>query len=114
MGKTTSNKFPKKIVNHYINNLSKKITVNGVLLFGSYAYGQPGPDSDIDLLIIKDTSDRPIDRRVSVRKIVSDRNRRIPFEPLVLTQNEVEERISRGDQFIEEILTEGEILYEKE
>lgn len=38
-----------------------------VILFGSYAYGHPGPDSDIDLLIIKDTPDRFIDRWKSVR-----------------------------------------------
>jgi predicted nucleotidyltransferase len=34
-----------------------------IILFGSYAYGQPGPDSDCDLLIIKDSTARPIDRR---------------------------------------------------
>ena len=33
-----------------------------IMLFGSYAYGNPDSDSDIDLLIIKDTSERFIDR----------------------------------------------------
>ena len=83
-----------------------------IILFGSYAYGDPNPDSDIDLLIIKDTDERPIDRRTSVRKIVSDPTRRVPFEPLVLTQDELAERIRVGDQFINEILSKGDALYE--
>ncbi len=56
-----------------------------VILFGSHAYGKPRPDSDIDLLIIKNTADRSIDRRVEVRRIVSDPKRTIPLEILVLT-----------------------------
>jgi len=84
-----------------------------IILFGSYAYGEPDQDSDIDMFIIKETDERPIERWVNVCRIVSDRTRRIPFEPLVITQKELEERIRRGDQFIDEILTKGEVLYEK-
>ena len=45
-------KFPKKIVNHYINVLKKDIKLGGVLLFGSYAYGKPNKHSDVDLAVI--------------------------------------------------------------
>jgi predicted nucleotidyltransferase len=82
-----------------------------IILFGSYAYGRPSADSDLDLLIIKKTAERFIDRWTSVRKIVSDPNRSIPFEPLVLTPQEVKERLAIGDQFIEEIITKGEVVY---
>jgi len=82
-----------------------------IILFGSYAYGQPNADSDLDLLIIKKTSERFIDRWTNVRMIVSDPKRSIPFEPLVLTPDELEERLAMGDQFIEEIITKGEVLY---
>lgn len=44
-------------------------------------------------------------------KDVSDPRRIIPFAPLVLTPREVEERLVLGDQFIEEIMTKGEVLY---
>ena len=40
-----------------------------VILYGSYAYGNPHPNSDIDLLIIKDTSERFIDRWTAVQQI---------------------------------------------
>ena len=82
-----------------------------IILFGSYAYGKPSTDSDLDLLIIKKTAERFIDRWTNVRNIVSDPKRSIPFEPLILTPHEVEERLARGDQFIEEIITKGEVLY---
>ncbi len=45
-------KFPKKIVDHYIENLKEKIKINGVLLFGSFAWGKPTKHSDVDLVIV--------------------------------------------------------------
>ena len=85
-----------------------------VILFGSYAYGEPDADSDLDLLIIKRTSERFIDRWISVRQIVSDPDSSVPFEPIVLTPEELEERLAIGDQFIERIVTKGEVLYRTE
>jgi predicted nucleotidyltransferase len=82
-----------------------------VILFGSYAYGTPRQDSDIDLLIIKETRERFIDRFVEVKRLVADSNRRIPFEPIVLTPGEIERRLAIGDQFIQEIITRGKVLY---
>ncbi len=82
-----------------------------VILFGSYAYGEPDADSDIDLLIIKKTSERFIERWVNVRQIVSDPERSISFDPIVLTPDEVQERLAAGDQFVEEIIKKGEVLY---
>ncbi len=62
-GKTI--KFPKKIVNHYIDTLRKKIQVNGVFLFGSYAFGKPTKHSDVDLIIISsDFSKKDFDSRL--------------------------------------------------
>ncbi len=83
-----------------------------VILYGSYAYGNPRPNSDIDLLIIKETSDRFIDRWTTVLHILSDPKRRVPIEPLVLTPQEVERRLHKGDQFVAEILRRGRLLYE--
>lgn len=82
-----------------------------VVLYGSYAYGTPDDDSDVDLLIIKDTPERFIDRWVTVRRILSDPKRTFPLETLVLTPEEVARRLAIGDQFIAEILEKGQILY---
>ena len=82
-----------------------------IILFGSYACGRPDADSDLDLLIIKKTSERFIERWINVRQIVSDPKRSIPFEPIVLTPDELKERLAIGDQFLEEIIKKGEVLY---
>ena len=101
--KTELNKIVRQVIDAY--------RPEKIILFGSYAYGQPDVDSDLDLLIIKKTSERFIDRWISVRRIVSDPKRTIPFEPIVLTPEEVKERLEVGDQFIEEIIAKGEVLY---
>ena len=47
----------------------------------------------------------------AVRTILSDPHRAIPVETLVLTPEEPTDRLSRGDQFLEEILAKGQVLY---
>ncbi len=107
----TTDREIRKIIIEIAEKIKKEYKPNKIILFGSYAYGTPGRDSDIDLLIIKDTQERPIDREVTVTRIVSDPKRLIPFEPIVLTPEEVNKRLKIGDQFIKEILQKGKILY---
>ena len=107
----TAGEEVKKIIFEIVEKIKKEYQPEKIILFGSYAYGTPYRDSDIDLFIIKDTRERPIDRRVAVARIASDSKRLIPFEPLVLTPKEVSERLEIGDQFIEEIICKGEVLY---
>ena len=101
----------KRLVTGLVEKIKIAYKPEKIILFGSYAYGTPGPDSDVDFLIVKDTSERPIDRRVIVRKMVSDPGRRIPFEFIVLTPEEVHDRLNIGDQFIQEIIKNGKVLY---
>lgn len=82
-----------------------------IILFGSLAYGEPHEDSDIDLLIIKKTDKTPLERRVDVRRLLADPKRRIPFSPLVLTPDELAQRLAAGDPFYHEITTRGKVLY---
>jgi predicted nucleotidyltransferase len=82
-----------------------------VVLFGSYAYGVSHRDSDIDLLIIKDTQESFFNRLTRVRQVVSGLHKGVPFDPIVLTPGEVEARLKVGDQFLEEILERGQLLY---
>ncbi len=95
-----------------VETLSVDYRPRQVILLGSYAYSSPGPDSDIDLLIIKDTADRFIDRWMAVRRILADPKRMLPLETLVLTPDEVASRLRVGDQLLQEILEKGEVLYE--
>jgi predicted nucleotidyltransferase len=103
-------------VSEMIRDIVRKIVTSyepeKIILFGSYAYGEPDEDSDIDLLIIKDTDKRPIDRWIEVKRLVRDRHRRAPVSPLVLTNKELQDRLSIRDFFLQEILEKGQVLYE--
>ena len=97
---------------HIVDKIKQEYQPDKIILFGSYAYGQPDRDSDIDLLIIKDTQERFIDRLFNVTRIASDPRRLTPLEVIVLTPEELRERLQIGDQFLREALTKGEVLYE--
>ena len=84
-----------------------------IILFGSYAYGKPTRDSDIDMFIIKNTKKTRMDRWMEVRKILYDPERKISISPLVFTNKEVNSRLSLGDDFFCEIVKKGRLLYEK-
>jgi predicted nucleotidyltransferase len=94
-----------------LNKIITEYTPQKVILFGSYAYGQPDEESDIDLLIVKDTDKRPIERWTEVKRLLRDRDRLVSVSPLVYTPHEIEERLSLKDPFIQEILENGETLY---
>lgn len=101
----------KGIIQSILEKLVAGYSPEKVILFGSHAYGDPRPESDIDLLIIKETTERFIDRWVTVRHILSDPERTVPLETLVLTPEEVSTRLALGDQFLAEIIEKGEVLH---
>jgi predicted nucleotidyltransferase len=81
-----------------------------IILFGSRASGTPGPDSDIDLLVIMDST-LPAGRRAArIYRMLGVR----PFslDILVYTPREIQERLAGFDSFLEEILKKGRVLYE--
>jgi len=101
----------KQVIERMVDKLAREYRPERVVLFGSYAYGTPDEESDIDLLIIKNTPEAFIDRWATVRRILSDPKRRTPLETLILTPEEVSQRLEIGDQFIMEILEKGKVLY---
>jgi predicted nucleotidyltransferase len=82
-----------------------------IVLFGSFAYGKPTPDSDVDLLVIMETDLRPHARVVQISEILSPRP--FPVDILVRTPAEIKERLRVGDCFFQEILSKGKVLYER-
>ncbi len=100
-----------QMLNRIVLKLKSEYLPEKVILFGSYSRGVDDSESDIDLLIIKDTRERLIDRWTTVRRILSDPARTVALDTLVLTPHELADRVARGDQFLAEILQEGKVLY---
>ena len=80
-----------------------------VILFGSYARGNAGPDSDVDILVIGPFGGRSVDRSVEIRMKLRPG---FPMDLLVRTPEKVRERIEMGDCFMRDILDQGKVLYE--
>lgn len=81
-----------------------------ILLFGSYAYGTPTEDSDVDLLVIVESGARPAERSARIARVC--RPRYVALDILVRTPEEVAERLKGFDSFLEEILSRGKVLYQ--
>jgi len=88
--------------------IKKKFNPQRIMLFGSYAYGRPSSESDIDLLIIMNTSLRFHKQSAIIRLALDEAfNFSFPMDIIVRDQNEIEKRIKQGDFFIKEIIEEG-------
>ena len=97
----------------YIRRLCRRI-VEGfhpdkIILFGSRAYGKPRWDSDIDLLVIMPYEGSSRAQAVRIRNHLDTL---APIDLLVRTQDEICERIEMEDDFIEEIVERGKVMYE--
>ncbi|MCL5771416.1 MAG: nucleotidyltransferase domain-containing protein [Actinobacteria bacterium] len=104
----------KNIIEKITFVLVKKYEPDKIILLGSYANESFKKDSDIDLLVIKDTEKKNrIDRFVEVKKIIYNPKLKIPVSPIVLTKDELQKRLDIGDGFIKEIVGKGKVLYEK-
>jgi predicted nucleotidyltransferase len=101
----------REVIQEAVERIIAGYSPQKIILFGSYAYGKPDENSDIDLLIIKETSKRPIERWMEVKCLVRDRSRTVSVSPLVYTPQELEERMAIKDFFIQEVLEKGKILY---
>ena len=101
-----------KIIGDITKRLVEKYSPLKIILFGSNVSGKASIESDIDLLIIKETKERFLDRWMKVRSILADPNRKIPVETIVITPIELENRLKIGDQFFNEIVNTGKVLYE--
>jgi predicted nucleotidyltransferase len=84
-----------------------------IVLFGSYAYGQPAFKSDLDLLVVmKRYHNRSVFERDRLVTSVA-RPRGIAMDVLVRTPKEVAYRLKIGDRFFHEVMTKGQVLYER-
>ena len=90
--------------------IAEKFDPEKIILFGSYAYGTPSDDSDVDLLVVMETEDDPITASVRIRMAV---DAHFPMDLLVRSPEELQYRIPLNDWFLKELTEKGEVLYER-
>ena len=82
-----------------------------VIVFGSFARGDTHEGSDLDLIVVKDTDERFFDRIGRVRDAAHGLG--LDVQPLVYTPTELDKMLASGNSFLETILAEGVVAYER-
>jgi len=94
----------------YARKIGEHFLPEKIILFGSYAYGEPTEDSDVDLLVIMQFEGKPPRKAVEIRKLIGH-----PFamDILVRTPDEITWRYKGLDPFVCDALDKGVVLYER-
>ena len=97
----------------YIQQVCERITERyqpeKIILFGSHAWGQPTPESDLDLLVVMHFEGSPIQQAI---KVSSELGLVTPMDLLIRTPEQVQERLRIDDPFIRDIWQRGKVMYE--
>ncbi len=100
---------PDKKLQHVINIIAKNYHPEKIILFGSYARGENNYDSDIDLLIIKESKLPRYKRVLEIRKYL--RGLKIPLDIIVYTKAEIEKWKNVKSTFVNNVMQEGTVVY---
>lgn len=92
-----------------VNRIVKHAHPKRVILFGSHAWGEPTPDSDVDLLVILEFEGKPWKAASALRNFA---RASFPMDLLVRTPAQIRMRLESGDSFLAEVLQHGVTLYE--
>lgn len=94
-----------------VDRLRDEPAVRRVVLFGSHARGDPDEGSDVDLLVVLDSDSPALERWRRVRRLIAGERQRVPFDLIVFTPEELEDRLDIGDRFVEKVLEQGTVLH---
>jgi predicted nucleotidyltransferase len=100
---------PMRVIRRFARQVAERFQPEKIILFGSYAYGTPHADSDVDILVIMPARNE-LDQ---VFKIRCDVPAQFPMDLIVLKPRNVKWRLEEHDWFLTEIMTKGKVLYEK-
>jgi predicted nucleotidyltransferase len=101
--------IPMRVIRRFARQVAEKFHPDKIVLFGSYAYGTPHEDSDVDILVIMPTwNELSTAARISIAI-----DPPFPLDIIVRTPKAMKWRLEEGDSFLREITAKGKVLYEK-
>ncbi len=93
-----------------VEKIVHELNPEKIILFGSYAYGNPTPDSDVDLLVVMETSSTQRERYRTVSLLLYPPQ--FPVDIIVKTPSEILQEF-KTNFFLREIVNKGKVLYDK-
>lgn len=100
--------IPLRVIRRYARRIGERFQPEKIILFGSYAYGAPHADSDVDLLVIMPARNE-LDQAFKIRCEVPTQ---FPMDLIVLKPQNVKWRLEERESFVTEIMTKGKTMYE--
>src|SRR6187200_3413249 len=94
-------RIPQKAIDHVVKQIVEKFKPQKIILFGSYARGNPRPESDVDLLVVMETSLREVQQAIQISQEI---DYRFGLDLIVHTPKYLTKRVEMGDWFIRDIL----------
>lgn len=109
-GMPTRRPISRSTIDQTVRDIVEQFRPERVILFGSYAYGQPQPESDVDLLVIMDTPMKEVEQAVQICQALAPR---YGLDLVVRTPANLKRRLDLGDLFLREVVGKGKVLYER-
>ena len=101
------------LINEIIQKLTGQVDLEKIVLFGSQVSGKTDEYSDLDILIIAPSQERPLDRRLKVRRLLHELDQSIGLDILFYTPEEVERFKDHPSSFLHHVLTTGITVYDR-
>jgi predicted nucleotidyltransferase len=100
--------IPLRAIRHFARQIAERFHPEKIILFGSYAYGTPHAESDVDLLVIMPAYD-VINQSIRIGLAFEH-----PFslDLIVRTPKQIAIGLKDNDWFLREIVEKGKVLYE--
>lgn len=106
-----NNVFADKKISAITDKIAMEFKPEKIILFGSWAWGKPEPDSDIDMLVVKKSSKPKMEREYELRSLLFPSE--IPLDVIVYTPEELKQKIEQDrNLFLEDVVNNGIILYD--
>lgn len=103
------NKISKRTIQAFSRQIVKKFNPQKIILFGSYAYGKPTEDSDVDVLVVISFNGRNPEKATEIWMAVKPK---FPVDIMVRKPAELRKRLKMGDFFFQDVVNKGKVLYE--
>jgi predicted nucleotidyltransferase len=101
--------IPMFVIRRFARQIAEQFHPEKIVLFGSFAYGRPNADSDVDILVVM-----PARNQLSQAARISVATQApFPLDIIVRTPDNLRWRLQEGDSFLQEIMAQGKVLYEK-
>jgi predicted nucleotidyltransferase len=107
---TERKRIPQEAIDEVVAQIAEAFNPQKIILFGSYAFGNPQPESDLDLLVVMDADDRTRRQSLEIRRHLGVM---FGLDLVVYSEEQLDERIKMGDWFLREILETGKVVYER-